>query len=323
MISDIDENVKNSIIRCFADDTKVSSKIKSEEDIILLQKDLQIIYEWANENLMEFNESKFEQMSHGETVNINIEPYKTPSGNYIKSGKTVKDLGVLANSNLLFREHIDKIVTSSKIMSGVLLRTFSTRKAEPMMRMFNSYLKSKLEYCSLIWSPWHQNEINKLERVQNFFTSRIDGLDQLDYHQRLKKLNLYSLERRRERYLIINAWQQIEGKTENMLGLKARRIGRSRRIVSTTIPFVINGKRIKEKDRTLIHNSTARKMERLFNALPQSIRNITEMNTETFKKHLDKWLVDIPDTPKIDDYGMTVAAESNSIIHQARYSINN
>ncbi|CAL4111055.1 unnamed protein product, partial [Meganyctiphanes norvegica] len=133
----------------------------------------------------------------------------------------------------------------------------------------------KLEYCSLVWSPWHQNEINKLERIQKNLTSKIYGLDQLDYHQRLKKLNLYILERRRERYLIINAWQQIEGLTENVLGLKARRLGRSRRIVSGKIPIGINGKRIKERDRTLIHNSTARKSERLFNVLPQSIRNIT------------------------------------------------
>ena len=87
--------------------------------------------------------------------------------------------------------------------------------------------------------------------------------------------------------------------------------------------MVIDGKRIKERDRTLIHYSTARKMERLFNLLPPNLRNITGVTTDTFKKHLDKWLANIPDTPKIDDYGMTVAAESNSIIHQVRYSVNN
>ncbi|CAL4209014.1 unnamed protein product [Meganyctiphanes norvegica] len=284
MISDIDKNVKSSIVRLFADDTKISLKIKHEEDKIKLQKDIDIIYDWANKNLMQFNENKFEQMSHGETKNINIEPYKTPSGKEIKIGATVKDLGVIANNDLLFREHIDNIVTSSKVMSGILLRTFSTREEVPMMRMFNSYIKSKLEYCSLVWSPCHQNEINKLERIQKNFTSKIFGLDQLDYHQRLKKLNLYSLERRRERFLIINAWQQIEGLTENVLGLRARRIGRSRKVVSTKIPIGINGKRIKEKDRTLIHNSTARKMERLFNILPHDIRNITGVTTETFKR---------------------------------------
>merc|ERR1712105_211378 len=46
MISDIDENVKASIVRCFADDTRTSKKIEKEEDIILMQKDLESIYEW-------------------------------------------------------------------------------------------------------------------------------------------------------------------------------------------------------------------------------------------------------------------------------------
>ena len=40
MISDIDENQKNSIVRLFADDTKVSAKIRTKEDKELLQQDL-------------------------------------------------------------------------------------------------------------------------------------------------------------------------------------------------------------------------------------------------------------------------------------------
>ena len=89
------------------------------------------------------------------------------------------------------------------------------------------------------------------------------------------------------------------------------------------IPLGINGKWVKERDRTLIHNSTAWKMERLVNTIPQNIRNTTGQTKDTFKRHLDKWLRNIPDTPKIDDCGITVGAENNSIIHQARYTMNN
>ena len=49
---------------------------------------------------------------------------------------------------------------------------------------------------------------------------------------------------------------------------------------------------------------------------------ITGKTTETFKKHIDKWLISIPDMPKIDEYGITVATESNSIIDQVRYARN-
>ena len=44
MISDIDENLRNSIIRLFAHDTKVIAKIRTEEDIELLQQDLEGVY---------------------------------------------------------------------------------------------------------------------------------------------------------------------------------------------------------------------------------------------------------------------------------------
>ena len=61
MISDIDEGLRNSIIRLFADDTRVSAKIRTKEDEELLQQDLNTVYRWADENLMEFNENKFEK----------------------------------------------------------------------------------------------------------------------------------------------------------------------------------------------------------------------------------------------------------------------
>ena len=58
MISDIDENLKSSIVGLFADDTRMSAKIRSKEDEELLQHDLEAVYAWADENLMEFNESQ-------------------------------------------------------------------------------------------------------------------------------------------------------------------------------------------------------------------------------------------------------------------------
>ena len=42
----------------------------------------------------------------------------------------------------------------------------------------------------------------------------------MKYNERIKDLELYSLERRRERFLIINAWQQLEGVRENVLYLR-------------------------------------------------------------------------------------------------------
>lgn len=318
MIADIDDKIKECTVRCFADDTRVSKKITEDADKMKLQEALNIIYKWAEENLMMFNVDKFEQLNYGETDNVTVTAYKDPSNINIRSGESVKDLGVITNKYISFKEHIQSIVLASKRMCGIICRTFATRDPEIMLKLFNTYIRSKLEYCCSIWSPTLQSEINELERMQKTFTSKIYGMEEKDYHERLKILNLYSLERRRERYFIIYAWQMIERIKENVLNLKTiKNQRRGRFIWSRPTRWSYRGKKIKHSSRTIVHNSTAKRMERLFNCLPPYIRNIEGKTVETFKKALDKWLQGIPDMPKIDNYGARVAADDNSIMKQA------
>ena len=317
MISDIDENVKECIVRSFADDTRVNKKISSDRDREVMQEDLEAIYNWATKNKMKFNENKFEQMAHGNVVDVELGSYKSPSGEEIEIKKTAKDLGVTATDDLLFKEHINKIINSSKIVMGMLLRSFSIREKEPMIKLFNTYIKSKLEYCCIVWSPVQQTYIAELENIQRIFTSKINGMEGLDYHERLKKLNMYSLERRRDRYFIIYGWQQIEGIKENVLNLKTKCIGRSRNMISNVIKGYVEGRRLTRKDITSIHNCPARRVERAFNCIPANIKNITGVQTEAFKDKLDRWLQGVPDLPRGGRYSKWVAAESNAIQDQA------
>ena len=165
-------------------------------------------------------------MAHGPLKGVTIEPYKTSSGEDIEIKETVKDLGVLATNDLMFKEHIGKITTECRVIMADLMRTFSIREREPMIKLFNSYIKSKLEYCCVIWSPsaWDrgQDRINMIEKIQQTFTKKIEGLENLDYHQRLKECGLYSMERRRERYMIIYAWQMLEDIKTDVLGLQKK-----------------------------------------------------------------------------------------------------
>ena len=116
--------------------------------------------------------------------------------------------------------------------------------------------------------------------------------------------------------MIINAWEQIEGKRENILNLRTRQIGRYRKITLDVIPWSINGRKLRKSTRTQIHNSTTSKMSRLFNILPANLANMEGVSTDTFKHHLDKWLLMVPDEPRIDNYSQMVEKESNSLLHQ-------
>lgn len=47
-----------------------------------------------------------------------------------------------------------------------------------------------MEHCCVIWLPTKQAVNDKLERLQEHFTSRINGMEHMYYHYRLKELEL-------------------------------------------------------------------------------------------------------------------------------------
>ena len=60
LIGDIDNDISNSSVRSFADDTRLIKSVISIEDTEALQEDLTTVYNWANVNNMKFNDIKFE-----------------------------------------------------------------------------------------------------------------------------------------------------------------------------------------------------------------------------------------------------------------------
>ena len=60
-------------------------------------------------------------------------------------------------------------------------------------------------------------------------------------------------------------------------------------------------------------------MGRLFNSLPYEIQKLMNEKKDTFKKHLDRWLKGVPDTPRVGEYASRVAAPSNSIVDQKNH----
>ena len=73
-----------------------------------------------------------------------------------------------------------------------------------MMKMFNSYIRSKLDYCCLIRNPVKKEDIDKIERIKRSLLAKIKGMEEMGYHERLKILNTYSLERKLKHVLILN-----------------------------------------------------------------------------------------------------------------------
>ena len=58
-------------------------------------------------------------------------------------------------------------------------------------------VRSHLEYYIQIWNPQYRRDVDLLEHNQKRATKRIQGIEHLSYVDRLRKLRLFSLEKRR------------------------------------------------------------------------------------------------------------------------------
>ena len=110
--------------------------------------------------------------------------------------------------------YIKKCKKCSSI-AGWILRTFTSRDKTPMLTLFKSIILSRLDFGCQLWSPHQAKHINSIEKVQRSFTKHISGMYSLSYSERLTSLNLYSVQRRRERYIIIYVWKMLESKVLN------------------------------------------------------------------------------------------------------------
>ena len=68
-----------------------------------------------------------------------------------------------------------------------------------------------LEYCNPVWSPYKIKHIDMLENLQRA-TRLLPGMDNLNYAERLAKLNLPSLTYRRHRGDLIEVYKIITHK---------------------------------------------------------------------------------------------------------------
>ena len=76
-----------------------------------------------------------------------------------------------------------------------------------MLKLYKTLVRPHLEYCVQFWSPYYRKDIIKLERVQKRFTRMLPGLDGLSYKERLDRLGLFSLRRRRLRGELMEAYK--------------------------------------------------------------------------------------------------------------------
>ena len=308
-VNDMSKVVKHSVLRLFADDSRLVKAITDDFDKSKLQEDLESVMFWSVSNNMVLHPDKFELLCHEPYLNNHAVklfsnlPFAcgyddiayTCNQMDIAPSHLVKDLGIIMTADFNFNAHINLISSKASLKVSWLLSAFKSRSSFVLMTLYKSLVRSLLEYCCPLWSPFSIHELQTLESVQRRLTSKIAGLERLDYWSRLQSLGLMSLQRRRERYILLYLWKILNCLVPNDLGIEwtfSDRLGF--KVIIPNIP----AQRIKIGVYDRFFKVSASKT---WNTLPKWV-NTESSSLLSFKHKLDEHLSHIPDRPPVQGY---------------------
>ena len=210
-ISDLTNEIKHCKIKLFADDCKIyivllrNNSVHSSQ---LMQEDINNLMNWAKNSQLNIAFQKCAVLHIGK---------KNPKTEYyfgdikIPKVSSMRDLGVIVDEKLSFKEHYAQVSKSANIKANLILKCFYSRSIPFLIKMFNTFVRSKLEYASQVWNPYKLTDINLLERPLRRFTKRLPGQLDLNYGERLHNLRIDCLELRRLKLDLVMTFKIMHG----------------------------------------------------------------------------------------------------------------
>ena len=112
---------------------------------------------------------------------------------------SIKDLGIDITYNLVWNDHIRRVVSKYNKKMGMVKREIGFNAPEKVSQtLFTALVRSDVEYGSPLWSGTSKRNLQLLEGVQRRATNYILRYPDQDYDGRLTKLDLLPLSYRRE-----------------------------------------------------------------------------------------------------------------------------
>ncbi len=143
-----------------------------------LEDDLHRVFEWCCKNSLLINPDKTKMMVIGSqqllqqlehTVSIDF------IGKTLEPVAQVKDLGTTLDSNLKYNEHIQRLSSSCISKLCQINRVKNLFNQSTLTSIINALVMSKIYYWSSIWSNTSEENIKKIQLIQNYAARVIAG----------------------------------------------------------------------------------------------------------------------------------------------------
>ena len=277
-VNDLPDILNTCSCSIFADDTKIQAKVNSSDEADKIQEDLNELSKWCKEWKMVFNASKCHILHFGRK---NMNYLYHINGYLISPVNEEKDLGVIISKDLKAEKNVTNGAKKANKMLGMIKRTFSYMDKNMLVQLIKTFIRPHLEYGQQASSPYLRKDITILEAVQRRATKLLKSIEHLSYEERLKHLNLYSIEDRLKR-----------GDMIFMFRLMNNDVGIDKCTMFAVKETITRGHHLKVHTGAtckldIRHNFYSQRVITPWNALPDFV--VSSRTVDKFKINYDKW----------------------------------
>lgn len=176
----------------FADDTQLYTAVRpidievcaGRQRLVSCVSDLQ---EWCASRRLQLNPSKTELIWLGSRASLKklstADCTLVVGSTVIQPSSVVRNLGVLFDSELTFKQHISRTVSSCFYQLRRLKQLKRHVDMNTMKQIISAFILSRLDYCNVLYSGLPMSTISRLQRVQNAAARLALGLSPREHVQ--------------------------------------------------------------------------------------------------------------------------------------------
>ena len=205
------------VLNMYADDVIIyTSATTSDELQMKLQLCVDNVHQWYNINRLTVNKNKSAVMvidSKAQLQSLNLDQFSMNlDSNKIEFVNKAKYLGLLVKDDLSWDDHILQLCKTMNYYVHVLRRLIKIFPKQLLLKIYKSYVQSKLDYGLSIWGCTTEDNLDRVQRIQNFCARIIcknfdyintRGIDLVD------SLKIQTIRQRRDYFLSVlmfKAW---------------------------------------------------------------------------------------------------------------------